>query len=174
MKQNFMLAIFFPSILYKAEILRPLRRVFDRTAEPVRKLLVKSSPLRVDTGNILNNLNKETYSTNDILPLVEDDGSKFLTPSVSNRKSLTVLNDRMGFERQLVGIKDNLTNEKEPKKSNILVITATIVKENERTLIQPSSVSASMGEEFGAINELKNFSIKQEQNPSNSIVEHLL
>ena len=108
------------------------------------------------------------------MSLVEDEGSKFLTPSVSNRKSLTVLNDRTGFERQLVGIKDNLTNEKEPKKSNILVITATIVKENERTLIQPSSVSASMGEEFGAINELKNFSIKQEQNPSDSIVEHLL
>ena len=102
--------------------------------------------------------------------------SKNITPSVSNRKSLTVLNDRTSFERQLVGINDDGSKKKEkPKKGSILVITATIVKEDEKTMIEPESINAKIMEKLDSRRTLENHSaFDSDRNSDPSIVDELL
>ena len=147
----------------QAEIIRPLRRVFDKTAEPVRQLLLKSSSSDKETENILRKMNKEESSAEDLLLSIDDDVSEILAPSVSNRKSLTVLNDRTGFERRLVGIADDTDDLKEHKKGNILVITATIIRDDEKPMIEPSSVSTSMTDKLDSSDKVETADYKQNQ-----------
>ena len=105
---------------------------------------------------------------------IDDDVSEILSPSLSNRKTLAVLNDRTGFERHLVGIADKKTDSKEHKKGNILVITATIIKDDEKPIIQPSSVSTSMAEKLYPRDDLGPSAQKQTQAAETSFVEKLL
>ena len=119
-------------------------------------------------------MEKEESSAEDLLLSIDDDISEILTPSVSNRKTLTVLNDRSGFERHLVGISDKTNDSKEHKKGNILVITATIIKDDEKQIIQPSSVITSMEEKLDSTDNLEHSAQKQTQSMETSFVEKLL
>ena len=101
--------------------------------------------------------------------------SKNITPSVSNRKSLTVLNDRTSFERQLVGINDGSGTKEKPKKGSILVITATIVKEDEKTMIEPESINAKIMEKVDSRQTVENHSaLDSDRNSDQSTVDELL
>ena len=93
---------------------------------------------------------------------------------MSNRKSLTVLNDRTNFERQLVGINEDSKKKENPKKGSILVITATIVKEDEKTMIEPESVNAKIMEKLDSRQTLENSFMNPDDNSEQSIVEELL
>jgi hypothetical protein len=151
-----------------------LRRVFDKTAEPVRKLLLKTSSSGKEVRNILNGVETEESSAEDLLLSIDEDVSEILSPSVSNRKTLAVLNDRTGFERHLVGIADKTNDSKEHKKGNILVITATIVKDDEEPMFQPSSVITSMTEKHDSNENLEPPAQKHTQAKETSFVEKLL
>ena len=103
--------------------------------------------------------------------------SKNITPSVSNRKSLTVLNDRTSFERQLAGVNDDFRKKETPKKGSILVITATIVKEDEKTMIEPESINAKIMEKVDSRQTLENISdsaFDSDRNSDQAIVDELL
>ena len=156
-------------ILHQAEIIRPLRRVFDKTAEPVRKLFLTSSKSKNELDESKHLKDDEPAMTTDILI------SRNISPSVSNRKSLTVLNDRTSFERQLAGVNDGSEKKENQKKGSILVITATIVKEDEKTMIEPESVSAKIMTKLDSRQTLENRSTSDEdENSGKSIVDELL
>ena len=158
-----------PFPLFQAEIIRPLKRVFDKTAEPVRKLFLTSAKSKNELDDSENLKHDQPAMTTDIL------ASKNITPSVSNRKSLTVLNDRTSFERQLVGINDSSEKKEKPKKGSILVITATIVKEDEKTMIEPESINAKIMEKVDSRQILENNSaFDSDENSDKSIVDELL
>ena len=123
-------------------------------------------------------------SKNEIIDteLVKDDGpettmddliSKNISPSVSNRKSLKVLNDRTNFERQLVGLQNGSAKIEKPKKGSILVITATIVKEDEKTMIEPESVNAKIMEKLDS-KQTSETSSDADENSDTSFVDEIL
>ena len=159
-----------PCDLFQAEIIRPLKRVFDKTAEPVRKLFLTSAKSKNELDDSESLKHDQLVMTTDIL------ASKNITPSVSNRKSLTVLNDRTSFERQLVGINDDGSEKKEkPKKGSILVITATIVKKDEKTMIEPESINAKIMEKVDSRQTVENHSaLDSDRNSDQSTVDELL
>ena len=67
-------------------------------------------------------MKNEEVPTEDIMLSLNDDISDILNPTVSNRESLSVLNNRANFERHLVGLRDNHNKKQEHKKNNILVV----------------------------------------------------
>ena len=148
--------------------------MFDQTAEPVRELLFKSTSSSAQAEDILEDMKNEEVPTEDILLSVDDDISDILSPSVSNRKSLSILNNREEFEKHLIGLNDNQTHEQQHKKNNILVITATIVKDDAKTRIKPSSITASIVKELDASRTLVESVDKEGQNTKTSIVDRLL
>ena len=169
--QNHFLAfqLKWPFDLFQAEIIRPLKRVFDKTAEPVRKLFLTSAKSKNELDDSENLKHDKPVMTTDIL------ASKNITPSVSNRKSLAILNDRTSFERQLVGLNDDSGKKEKPKKGSILVITATIVKEDEKTMIEPESINAKIMEKVDSRQILENNSaFDSDENSDKSIVDELL
>ena len=164
--------------LNQAEIIRPLRRVFDQTAMPVRELLLKTALSSVKEENILEDMKNEERPTDDALLSIDDDLSDILNPSVSNRESLSILNkreffDNLDFERERVSVKHNQTNQQKQKENNVLVITAAIIKDDAKTVIEPSSVSASIIKESHNSSSSK-FDSKQGTLAKKSIVDQLL
>ena len=148
--------------------------MFDQTAEPVRELLLKTTSSLTQEESILEDMKNEEGPTEDIMLSVNDDISDILNPTVSNRESLSVLNNRANFEKHLVGLKDNQNKKQEQKKNNILVITATIVKDDAKTMIGSSNVTAAIIKELDASSILAESAHKQDRNRNISIVDQLL
>ena len=135
----------------QADIIRPLRRVFDKTAAPVRDLLLKS-PTPSKEPNIINDMQKDYSSGDDIMLPIDNIYTDISNPNVSNRKSLQVLNERNDFERQLIGFTEDEGGSFAHKKNNILVITAKIIKDKERAMIEPTGFSATIEEQIDSVN----------------------
>ena len=72
--------------------------------------------------------------------------------NVSNRKSLQILNERTDFERKLLGLTEDEGGSIDHKKNNILVITAKIIKDKERAMIEPTGFSATIEEQIDSVN----------------------
>ena len=93
------------------------------------------------------------YSSGDEIMLpIDNIYTDISTPNVSNRKYLQVLNERTDFERQLLGFTEDEGGFVDNKKNNILVITAKIIKDKERAMIEPTGFSATIEEQIDSFN----------------------
>ena len=91
-------------------------------------------------------------SGDDIMLPIDNIYTDISNPNVSNRKSLQVLNERTDFERQLLGFTEDEGGSFDHKKNNILVITAKIIKDKERAMIEPTGFSATIEEQIDSVN----------------------
>ena len=93
------------------------------------------------------------YSSGDEIMLpIDNIYTDISTPNVSNRKYLQVLNERTDFERQLLGFTEDEGAIVAHKNNNILVITAKIIKDKERAMIEPTGFSATIEEQIDSVN----------------------
>ena len=110
----------------------PLRRVFEKTAEPVRELLHQTQ-LSTEGENIFNDIDDEEMPGEDYVNFYDSDALEVQSPSVEDRDNLSILNNREEFERALTGVGVNGSEKREEKSNSVLVITANIATDSPTT-----------------------------------------
>ena len=101
---------------------------------------------------MIDDMQNDYSSGDDIMLPIDNIYTDISNPNVSNRKSLQILNERTDFERQLLGFTEDEGGFVDHKKNNILVITAKIIKDKERAMIEPTGFSATIEEQIDSVN----------------------